>query len=399
MSASFSVETPGRDYLIGGAVVSLIRVRLRQSANGVVVEFGDGCEVHYDVLGFDLPELTDHTFALWHALPFALRKGFNLEICGPVDRLALANAEQLVRIWETWQPTQFRNIRISAWEVLDTAKPPILPRLTLYSGGVDSSYMLLRKGAQPAGATLLTVHGMDYDTDNHEGFAHLLLKTQQFVEKLNYRRVILRTDARKVAGGHHAWGMALSGHAHLFSSRFSGADFAADLAYWQDFLAFPWGLNHATAHLLSSACFGMQDLGYDRTRAEKLEAILEDEVALNSVNFCTDKKVRPANCGICSKCLRTKAMFAACSGQIPDIFLDSRFDSEAIFRIDLRDKIERCLFIDIYQTARSRGNLAAFPEIGARFAAEIANGKHRADHNPVKTAMRGSWRSIRSLFG
>jgi hypothetical protein len=159
--------------------------------------------------------------------------------------------------------------------------------------------------------------------------------------------------------------MALAGHAFFVSGLFGSATFAADCTPEQDMLLHPWGLNHVTNRYLKGSRFVLHPECEDMTRTQKVELIAQHEDALRSVTFCKNRKVRPKNCGVCQKCLRTKAMFAATIGAQPGIFLDPAFGWEQLSSLDLSDRTERAFFLDVYQEARARGRLT--PQLQTRF--------------------------------
>ena len=49
-------------------------------------------------------------FAIWAALPIAMRYGGTLQINGSTSTLARRNAEDLSVIWSTWMPKLFRQL-------------------------------------------------------------------------------------------------------------------------------------------------------------------------------------------------------------------------------------------------------------------------------------------------
>lgn len=351
----------------------MLTVRVQQSGNQVKL-VGATTPIYYEVEGIDLPPLRDHNFAVWHALPLALRNGWDLHVDGPVDEEVLRNANCMAQVWEAWQPQQFRAVSVSASETAgDCNAGERREDVTFYSGGIDSTYMLTRLGRRSARSVALIVHGMDYNPEQDGPFSALMQRTAPLLQSLNYDRVVLRTNASRIASGHHAWGMALAGHGFLFSGLFKRANFAADFTWMQDLVTFPWGLNHVTNRLFRCASFEVVPRCEDATRCEKAGALASDPQALQATSFCKRRDVRPDNCGKCSKCLRTKVMFAAMTGEIPaGVFLDPSFSEREIYAIDLSSTIERVCFVDAYQQARLKGTLSQFPGIEKRFSREVA---------------------------
>ncbi len=339
---------------------------IQQSGNRVEIH-GTPSPLFYELNGLDLPPVTDAAFAVWHILPWAMKLGFDYHIAAPVDPVVLANAEKLTRIWEMWLPHKFRELRITA-EGVPPQPPSVRGRdLTFYSGGIDSTHMLLQLGRRPEPVTAITVHGMDYVADNHAGFQGLLAKTQPLLEALNYRRITLRSNASLVAKGSHGWGMALSGHAFLLSGLFENGVFAADLSHEQDVGGLePWGQNHVTNRYFRGRDFRFQSLCEETTRAEKTIDIVRDPLALAAASFCKDRTVRPNNCGHCVRCARAKVMFLGMTGKIPPVFIDNAYGDHTIQALKFEDKEEQMFLIDTYQHARRLGFLPLIQGLEAR---------------------------------
>lgn len=340
-----------------------MRARVEQSGNTVAVltpSFDD--PIVFEADGIELPELMDHSFAAWLMLPWAMKTGEPVEIDGPVDPVAADNMMRFARTWELWQPKVFSSVAVSGM-----AQPRLGDRaeeFVFYSGGLDSTDMLLQLGRRDTTVTALTVQGFDYAVGAREQFAALRDRIAPFLDALNYRHASLRVS--RVAGGYHSWALQLAAAGFLFSGTHRRGLFASDYNWEQDLAAFPWGLNHVTNRYLRGAEFELESLCEDRTRTMKAEAALNDDTALRATSFCKRPEVRPLNCGTCAKCVRTKAMFAVFGPQ-PDIFLDRRFDGDMIRAMDLSNKRERAFFVELCQTARERGMLDDIPGMKETF--------------------------------
>ncbi len=350
--------------------------------------------ITYDLDGADLPALTDHAFAVWHFLPMAMTRGEDIFVEGPVDAEVLVNARRMVRTWELWCPDTFKHIEIGARETIRSTPQP--DKLTFFSGGMDSTYMLLEKGHQSDTQTILTVQGMDYKLDRSTQFDALLDMTQPLLDKLNYRRIILRTNAPTIARGFQAWGMSLAGHGFLLSGLFGRAEFAADFNMEQDMAISPWGLNHVTGAYFKGTGFAMRARNEDVSRTLKAARIGADPLALTTTSFCKIKDVRPRNCGTCSKCVRSKLAFAATLAKQPDIFLEGGLSRTQVDGIDLSNTIERTLFIDCYQEARARGTIDKVPGLEDRFRNEIAAPARRLNLGQLRKSAKKALRKLRS---
>ena len=62
----------------------------------------------------------------------------------------------------------------------------------------------------------------------------------------------------------------------------------------------------------------------------------------------------PENCGVWNKCIRTKAMFLATTGRLPDIFVDKSFGAELMQQLHVKGH-ERTHVFDLYFYAKKKG--------------------------------------------
>jgi len=341
--------------------------RVEQTGNLVKVRGGD-LTISYEVSGVDLPQFSDVSFAVWNLMPTAMASGSSIHIRGTVDPRVIVNAEKLSQIWEMWMPGTYRQVKVSADEVRPTVKAARKQDIVFFSGGVDSTFYLLERGARPTPGFVLTIHGTDYLYDDTDRFLKLVDKTTPLLRHLNYRRVVIRTNVMKVsrpAGLMH--GFMFAGCAFLLSDLFEQAVIAADGTWEEDMMGFPWGSNHVTNRYLVGSNFGLTTASAEWGRTEKVEAIAENKLARESVSFCINYEKRPHNCGKCIKCIRTKAMFFAATGSCPDIFLDNSLTEADIEGVDLTSRKEYSHFAGVYFAARARGNLGKIPTLETRF--------------------------------
>lgn len=334
-----------------------MRVKVEQSGNTVEVS-GYGDPIIFRVEGIDLDPINDHTFAAWLMLPWAMKTGEAIEIDGPVDMLAIENIKRFSNAWELWEPRKFHPIDVvSASKVVPTEKTG---DLVFYSGGLDSTDMLLELGPQAQTTTALTVQGFDYSTSRSKQFAQLQDQVAPLLDELNYKHATLGIS--RVSGGYHSWSLQLAAAGFLFAGQFEKALFATDSNWEQDMSLFPWGSNHVTNRYLKGENFHLTGLCDDKTRAMKARSVARHPTAIHAASFCKNRGVRPKNCGLCSKCLRTKAMFLV-FGEAPDIFIDGSFDASFLSSIDLNDRKEIPLIMDLCQIARKEGSLDRIPEL------------------------------------
>lgn len=340
---------------------------IKQDGNRIELD-GANIPVFYEISGADLSPLTDHSFAVWHLLPGAMKQGSDIHIDGPVDPVVIANAREFSRIWELWEPHKFHEVSITASEEAVLPESKRRPQLVCFSGGIDSTHMLLRLGVQEERGTTLTVHGMEIDQQNIDQFGELLHWTDPLLEHLNYGRITVRTNATQIGGGYHSWALTLAGCTFMFRHAFERSVFASDFTAAEDFLTFPWGSNTVTNRLLAGTDYRLDSLCEDFSRVAKIGEIVSNPVASRTLSFCKRKVLRPKNCGTCSKCVRTKMMMAAVLGTVvEDSFTDPTLNRQLVYSVDISPSIERSFFISTYQMARANGTLSAIPGLAERF--------------------------------
>ena len=307
-------------------------------------------------------------FAIWVSLPIAMRFGGTLQINGSTSERARKNAEDLSLIWSTWMPKLFRPIRVQSEGYIEakSVKSDAKKSLMLYSGGVDSTFALKRyvdEGNEPP--DLLMIHGMDYRRSDHERFQRLKDRTAPFREKNAGKSIEVRSNAASVmrrfgvssAIGH---GFQLFSSLFLFDYSHQNGLIAADFNFAQDILTVPWGTNSLTNPMFTGNRMQITTLANDMTRGEKLKILNKDKIALNTLSFCKNYSIRPNNCGTCSKCVRTKAMFHAAGLDIPDIFLIGGFNVTDLRFLDLSKSIEVAFCLDVLKLARASGRESDF---------------------------------------
>ena len=345
---------------------------IAQDGNEIAAR-GDGIEVNFAVEGIDLPPKADANFAVWGLLPLAMEEGFNLHINRPTDPLVAANAERVSEIWEMWVPNRYRSIKVSGEGGWSRGQSKRQNRVQLFSGGIDSTYSVWKNRD---GGYVATVCGVDKTDESN--IDQLIAKTDPLIEALNYRRIVIRTNAqREPSAITHAF--TLAGSLFLLSDLFEEGTLAADSTYAEDMATFPWGTNHVTNEYLAGSDFSVRTIGADVARTDKITAIMGAGLDPRTLSFCRKRGVMPDNCGTCRKCIRTKAMFLVSTGSIPEIFADNSF-TETLAKEMAKNFSERVHLFDIYHCARNRGVLDKIPTLAALVEQCRAQGGEEADH-------------------
>jgi hypothetical protein len=365
---------------------------VKRNGNRVDV-VGGPRDLFYEIDGLTLPPIENWGFCVWHTLAWAMRRGASIHVAGPVDEGTISSAQQFTRIWELWNPRRFRFVKITSDGTAPTPKVDRRNDLVMFSGGLDSVDMLLRIGRRPNPGLALTVQGFDEELCATSGFKARLAKTRPLLADLNYNQAVVRTNAASVVHDYHSWGLRLMGIGSLLSPLFKEGVFAADRTIEQDIAVGRWGNNHIANRLLRSSDFALRQLCHKISRSEKVSNVAAHPIALNGLTFCNNYGAKPRreaalNCGMCEKCVRTKAMFAVEKGAIPNIFVDMSLPK--LDRLTLNDKesnerVEVAFFIDLYQRARELGTLAHVPGLDRKFFATFGD---KPEPEPLRTTFR-----------
>jgi hypothetical protein len=338
----------------------MVSVDVSQDGSRIDVK-GDGVDLFFEVEGVNLPPNADPSFSLWALLPGAMEDGFDLHINRPIDPRVAASAERLSRIWAMWVPGRYRSIKIGTPGGWQRATRDRFPFVQLFSGGIDSTYALLKQQDANQHKYAVTVSGVDQIDDDN--LALLLGKTEPTLKKLGYTRVIVRTNAHREPFA-YTNGMTLASCAFLLSDIFAAGCIAADLTPWEEMAVFPWGANSVANEYFAGSDFSVKTVGGAATRTEKIFELLEAGHDPNWWSFCRNRKALPGNCGVCRKCVKTKAMLMLATGTIPDIFVDKRFD-QALVMDTLENYPDRIQVFDIYFKAKDRGMVDKIPGLAA----------------------------------
>jgi 7-cyano-7-deazaguanine synthase in queuosine biosynthesis len=307
-------------------------------------------------------------------LPIAMQRRQSLHIAAAVDSQVLENARKLMQVWEIWLPETFRSVDLSA-----DAEPPdpiradrTDARLFFYSGGVDSTHMLVQPGVLTAGSHAVTIHGIDYKPDAHQAFADFMTKTTPLTERLALRRIIVRTNlgqiTRNLALNH---GFCLAGTGFLFRELFTSCHLAHDYTHAQSMLAFPWGTNYVTNAYFRGTDYKLTSMDADISRTQKVGFLATKPELLETITFCVNPSTRPENCGRCDKCVRTKAMFIVEHGSVPPIFMDSHFERHHTRSLNFNSRKEVAFFTELFARARAKGNQDQLLDLPHRYEVAV----------------------------
>jgi hypothetical protein len=240
----------------------------------------------------------------------AMEQRRDIRLHGPATRAILRNLAEFQQAWSRWRPDVYQPVGIQ----VDSLSNPRLGdarSLSAFSGGVDSTFTLLRNDphADPprySVDTAVLVHGFDVDLANSSALQELVDRTEPVRALTGARLCIVRTNSKelRLQKWEDSCGAQLAACLHLFSSQFSHALIGGSDAY--DELWLPWGTNAVTDHLLSGGQMAIVHDGAAFCRTDKLAWLSHVPAALRSLKVCWQGKDQGRNCGVCEKCVRTQ---------------------------------------------------------------------------------------------
>lgn len=292
--------------------------------------------LHVDGTGVAVPEVLDGY--VMGALHWAMALGDPLVVRGPVSLAALRNATALMDVWQCWAPDRYRRVDIIPDSVVETVGTTVSGpsrAIAAFSGGVDSTFTLLRHGAggsEPWSYDLrdvAMVHGFDVPLRDTAAFDGLLRRTRPLLDSLGVRAHVVRTNVREwpELDWEQTYGAQLACVLHQFAPAFDRGIIAAGPHYLLPFV--PWGSSALTDPLLSGVDMAIVHDGAAFTRIPKVREVAGNPLAAATVKVCWEGDRPDRNCGRCEKCLRTRLSFAAIGMPDPPCF-DGPLDIEAI---------------------------------------------------------------------
>lgn len=303
--------------------MEFVECAMHREEGGLLVEF-DSHKIRVSSADSVLDAVSENFVAIL-LLPLAMARNKNLFVLGKGDPLLACNLNALSKVWETWLPEMFSEVEVRFRDEFVPAESASDKDLVLYSGGVDSTYNVLKRIKNEREQDLLTVHGMDYRYEDRVRFDGLIEKVKALASVSCDKHYLIHTDAYDayadcgIRGGvGHVF--VLASMLFLFESRYRSGEIAADCSRVGEYHFWPWGTNSVTNELFAGSAFRLVTADQSIDRIQKMELLAGDDAALSSLSVCKDYSFRPNNCGVCSKCMRTKLHFQASLGYVPPMF-------------------------------------------------------------------------------
>lgn len=353
-------------------VNNYINVHAFQENNEIYLSSGNET-FYFDCSGARSPDIEFSDFAVWIFLPIAMTQNKTLMIHGQGTLETKRNAGKLSDIWACWLPKKYSLVDVKFSKYREFKNNYKKKELLLFSGGVDSTYVILNKKFEEK-PDLLTIQGMDYRISDQDKFEKAIKKIDILANDYADQRIFVRSNAYAIykefnIRPRQSFVFALSSISFLFIKEYKDVTMAADFAIYQQFEELPYGSSIATNPFFNSGDFHLKTFGNDVTRAEKLPSILSNQLAVKSLSLCKDKKIRPENCGVCSKCIRTKYMMLATTGIISnESFINPALDQSIKIDFSSSGDIQDALTKATYTAGFRNGNLDKIPNIVSEYA-------------------------------
>lgn len=265
---------------------------------------------------FDVPEAYEAAISRtgnpWLVLmtPLALHGGEDITLPFPVDPLLLENVQAMMRFWARHFP-ELRPARVEA-PVLQGAPAEGRKSALFFSGGVDSTFSLLRHDREAAGCgsgpvdDLVFVAGFDIPVGDTAEVELAKSYLGRVAGDHGKNLVALATNLRELDSPYLtrwilSYGCALGTVGHLLEGRYRELVISAAHGYADSPVT---GSHPITDPLLSSRSLRFVHDGAAFGRLEKTQWIAAAGNALAALRVCWEGR-RHDNCSRCRKCLLT----------------------------------------------------------------------------------------------
>src|SRR5215470_11250928 len=147
----------------------------------------------YEFSRDDAPPPVDHyDGVLCAVLLHAMSEGRDIRLHGPATRTILLNLEEVQLAWSRWVPARYGPVEIEVDAIVESSPAPTSRTICAFSGGIDSTFSLLRskaRSAEPRYAvdTALLVHGFDVFLSNTDALRELIDRTRPVLDAAGVR--------------------------------------------------------------------------------------------------------------------------------------------------------------------------------------------------------------------
>ena len=316
-------------------------------------------------------------------LPVAVELGEPLELCRPVDARMLDNALERLQTWQWWSERHQPVPLVADVAAPDLAADRHARTVSLFSGGVDSFYTVLRPRAAPID-DLMVIHGaFDLMYAKRAAFERVQATLATAADALG--KVLIpaatnllhtrlgRTDLANISQGSMMGSVPLA-----LERRFARVLIPASLTPdWHQ----AWGTHPLTDALLSTTRTEVLDDGVPVTRIDKTTFVARSDVALASLRVCLFTGDE-TNCMECEKCLRAAIALEAMGalGRAAT-FRRETLDVQRVRRMTIGDPHVRHFYEELRGFCRQQGR----PDLADAVEHALARARR---HDPFRPLVR-----------
>lgn len=287
-------------------------------------------------------------------LLLAMATGQMLELQAPVSKMLLHNSYTVQDIFCSWHPKKLERVQVLAPMRTRQPKPTNKLALSTFTGGVDSFYTLDKNAAEIS--SILFVHGFDVRLKDTQLRARMSTHLKAASDTAGKTLIEGASNIRRFLNPHLTWskishGAAITSFVMLLSSHHNRFYFPASYSYAD---LYPWGSHPLVDPLWSTEYLKVIHDGAEASRVDKTRKIAENTSAQRHLRICFQKKGE-YNCGVCSKCIRTKIALdlAGVLGRFES--LDNTIDLDALRQLGIRSESDRIFAQENLDFARQQG--------------------------------------------
>ena len=354
------------------------KLKVHDEGKACVLDFGEQrVTIKTPRLGSDHRKHAD--FALMLAGAVGMTVGERFEVEAPVTKQAADNLNLYLFAWSVWKVKDYLPTEIVTPNIVPADTRPRTGGVFTLSGGVDSTYGVIRAKRELGLKDAVLIAGADYPSADHPGFRELYDLVKRTTDHLDLNLHVAETDARNVLVDWPSYHIALiSAILRLTGSGLAWAGYAADVHDWGELTYAPGGNMRGFAAINGTHEFPFHYLGTEASRDMKLTGIAEAEPELlKNISVCWKDTSTGGNCGKCGKCVRTRVSLYAAGLEQTAIFDDD---------IDLVAAIEA--------TPLPKKSQARLQQVRLDYYSLL-----RMPEGDVKTALRKKMREIAEVDG
>lgn len=313
-------------------------------------------ELSADVDGFrvwirfpgDLPIAESGDPFLVLALPEAMGLGrpIRIDASAAVSPGLVSRVEEVQGLYHSWNE-ELRRVAVAA--ATESPGPASAGGATFFSGGVDSTYTVLRRRNETE--ALFSMGRFDFVAPP-DVRAERVRRQEAFASRLGLRLVSIETNVREYADARRVQWALIHGNclaAVALASGFRTVRIPASHTYAE---LFPWGTHPLLDGLWSNGRTEIVHDGAGQRRTEKVRYLADYPDALDDVRICWRDPNR--NCQTCAKCIRDRTTLYLIGARTSAL---SPLESVATLRgWNVRDASDRTFVRDVLLLARETGD-------------------------------------------